>query len=170
MHPSSLSPFRFLLLLLPFLPASHSYPHPLSSSTPPQPPPQPQDPTASILHTLNLFSQAVDTHNYTLFPAIFAPDARADFDDGKGEIAGLEGITTALAEGLRGKKSWHGLSTQVVEFEGGDGGDGEMVRMGGRARVSSYLQGTFFGQGNLTGEIVTTYGRYVAAFGFYVYF
>lgn len=183
MHPSSLSsiPFPFpifflLFLLLPFLPPSHSYPHPLPLSTTPQTsprsPPQDRNPTSSILHTLNLFSSAVDTHNYTLFSSIFASDAHADFDDGKGELVGLEGITRALAEGLRGKRSWHGLSTQVVDFDYGDDGAGDGDgdgdgAMAVRARASSYLQGTFFGMGNLTGQIVTTYGRYVVAFFLY---
>lgn len=85
---------------------------------------------------------------------------------------GLEGITRALAEGLRGKRSWHGLSTQVVDFDYGDDGAGDGDgdgdgAMAVRARASSYLQGTFFGMGNLTGQIVTTYGRYVVAFFLY---
>ena len=176
MHPSSLSPIPIptpipillllLLLLTPFLPPSHSYPQPLPLSTPLSTPPsttQDPDPTASILQALNLFSHAVDTHNYTLFPSIFASDASANFNDGNGELVGLEGITRALEEGLRGKRSWHGLSTQVVEFDGasGDGNENGGKGVGARAKASSYLQGTFFGGGNLTGEIVTTYGRYV---------
>ena len=101
-----------------------------------------------IQRTLNTFSLAVDAHNFSLLSSVFSTDATANFGDWSGELNGLANISTALQRTLQGRKSQHALSTQVVDFSSPS-----------QASATSYLQGTFFGQGNLTGQIHTTYGR-----------
>jgi len=102
-----------------------------------------------IEQTLNRFSRSVDTHDYPLLNSVFAEDAIANFDDGAGDLQGLLAIKTALQSGFTGTISQHSLSTQLVQ-----------VTSLQKASAISYLQGTFFGQGNLTGQIYTTYGQY----------
>ena len=101
-----------------------------------------------IEQTLNRFSRSVDTHNYSILDTVFTDDAIANFADGT-ELYGLTTIKSALQTGLVGMISQHALSTQQVEVN-------SALQ---QASAVSYLQGTFFGQGNLTGQIYTTYGQ-----------
>lgn len=101
-----------------------------------------------IQRTLDTFSLAVDAHDFSLLSSVFSTDATANFGGSSGELNGLANISTALQTALKGQKSQHALSTQVVDFSSPS-----------QANATSYLQGRFFGQGNLTGQIYTTYGR-----------
>ena len=101
-----------------------------------------------IEQTLNRFSLAVDTHDWTLLQSVFTEDAVGIFGAGTEEIQGLATLETALRTTLTGTLSQHALSTQTVDFTGERS-----------AFAISYLQGTFFGTGNLTGQTYTTYGR-----------
>lgn len=103
-----------------------------------------------IEQTLNTFSHAVDTHDFALLDLVFAPNATANFDDGRGTLRGLTAISTQLQSGLTGTITHHSLSTHWVRLVSPT-----------KASSASYLQGTFFGQGDLAGQISTTYGRYV---------
>ena len=103
-----------------------------------------------IEQTLNTFSHAVDSHDFALLELVFAPNATANFDDGRGTLRGLTAISTQLESGLTGTITHHSLSTHRVRLTSPT-----------TASSVSYLQGTFFGQGNLAGQISTTYGRYV---------
>ena len=102
-----------------------------------------------VEHTLNAFSHAVDNHDFNLLELVFAPNATANFDDGRGTLRGLTAISKQLQFGLTGTITHHSLSTQLVRLTSPT-----------TASAVSYLQGTFFGQGNLAGQISTTYGRY----------
>lgn len=107
----------------------------------------------SIEQTLNTFSHSVDAHDYDLLDAVFAPDAIANFRTSAGIVSGLENIKAMLNQSLAGTVSHHSLGTITVNFDSSNGTS---------ATTSTYLEGTFFGQGNLTGQICTTYGRYVS--------
>ncbi|KAL9074716.1 MAG: hypothetical protein Q9161_002085 [Pseudevernia consocians] len=102
----------------------------------------------SIEQTLNLFARSVDTHNYALLDSVFSPDATANF--GNGYVDGLPAIKSELQTDLTGKVSQHALSTHMIDVSG------NQTRT---ASASTYLQGTFFGQGNLTGQVLHSYGR-----------
>lgn len=104
----------------------------------------------SITDTLNLFARSVDTHDYTLLDSVFSPDATANFATSAGFVIGLPAIKTELQTKLTGTVSQHALSTHMIDVVG---------TQNTMASASTYLQGTFFGQGNLTGQIRTTYGR-----------
>ena len=101
-----------------------------------------------IEQTLIRFSHAVDTHDYSILDTVFAQNATANFNDANGLIQGRAAIENALNKGLEGTVSWHSLTTQRVDLSTSK-----------TASAISYLQGVFFGQGNLTGEVFTSYGR-----------
>ena len=114
-----------------------------------------EDPTiidsiVSIEQTLNLFARSVDTHDYALLDSVFSPDATANFATPAGFVDGLPAIKTELQTALTGTVSHHALSTHMISVTG---------NQNTMASASAYLQGTYFGQGNLTGQIQTTYGR-----------
>ena len=114
-----------------------------------------EDPTiidniVSIEQTLNLFARSVDTHDYALLDSVFASDAVANFATPAGFVDGLPAIKTELRTALTGTISQHALSTHMIYVAGGQPTT---------ASARTYLQGTFFGQGNLTGQIQTTYGQ-----------
>ena len=109
----------------------------------------------AIEQTLNLFSRSVDDHDYALLDSIFSPNATANFATPAGFVDGLPAIKTELQIALAGSVSQHALSTHMINLTG---------NQATMASASTYLQGTFFGQGDLTGQIQTTYGRYVFRF------
>lgn len=114
-----------------------------------------EDPTiidsiVSIEQTLNIFARSVDTHDYALLDLVFSPDATANFATPAGYVDGLPAIKTELQTALTGTVSQHALSTHMINLA-----SNQSIM----ASASTYLQGTFFGQGNLTGQIQTTYGR-----------
>ena len=102
-----------------------------------------------IENTLNLFSYCVDTHNYTMLDLVFSSDAVADFATSAGYVKGLSSIQKGLEAALGGTTSQHSLSTYIINVQDHDTTE---------ATASSYLQGAIFGQGNLTGQYLITYG------------
>ena len=105
----------------------------------------------SIQQTLALFAVAVDTKNYALFSSIFTPNVTANFSTpGAENIQGLSQLTDILSQSLRGQLSQHSLSTLQINFTSQT-----------EANAVQYLIGTFFGQGNLTGQTYSNYGSYV---------
>ena len=102
-----------------------------------------------IENTLNLFSYYVDTHNYAMLDLVFSSDAVADFATSAGYIKGLNSIQQGLEATLGGTASQHALSTYIINVVDDDGME---------ATAISYLQGTIFGQANLTGQYLITYG------------
>lgn len=105
----------------------------------------------SIQQTLALFPIAVDTKNYDLFSSVFTPNVSANFSmPGSQNIHGIPMLTASLSKGLAGLVSQHSLSTLSVNFSSPT-----------VATSVQYLVGTFFGQGNLTGQVSSNYGNYV---------
>ena len=104
----------------------------------------------SIQQTLALFPIAVDTKNYNLFSSVFTPNVSANFSmPGTQNIHGIPDLTAGLSKGLKGLVSQHSLSTLSATFESNTS-----------ANSVQYLLGTFFGQGNLTGQVSSNYGTY----------
>lgn len=108
------------------------------------------DSIVAIEQTLNLFARSVDTHDYALLDSVFSPNATANFATSAGYVDGLPAIKAELQTALTGTVSQHTLSTHMINVTGNSNGT---------ASASTYLQGTFFGQGNLTGQILTSHGR-----------
>ena len=106
------------------------------------------DNTVLIEQALNLFSHSLDNHDYTPLDSVFSLDAVADFVTSTSFVDGLRAIKVFLQNTLIGSLSWHALSTSTSSVASGQSTT---------ASSSTYLQGTFFGQGNLTGQ-VRTYG------------
>ncbi len=105
---------------------------------------------ATIQQTLYLFSIAVDTKEYALLNDVFMPTATANFSTPSSQnISGLPAITALLSKGLTGLTSQHSLTTLAVEFQSPT-----------RANSTQYLTTTFFGLGNLTGQVYVNYGSY----------
>ena len=105
----------------------------------------------SIQRTLYLFSIAVDTKDYDLFDNIFTPDITANFTlPGTTAITSLSQLKSSLGGLLKGLISQHSLSNLIVDFTSPT-----------TANATQYLVGSFLGQGNLTGEVYTNYGKYV---------
>ena len=112
----------------------------------------PSEPSAatisSIQQTLSRFSVAIDTKQFQLLDSVFTPTATTNFT-GKTIQSGLPAISAYLQNGLRGAVSQHALNTLYVTQSNPNA-----------AHVINFLQGTFFGQGNLTGQILANFGYY----------
>ena len=107
-----------------------------------------------IQQTLNQYALDVDSKNYTALIDVFTPNARAEFQPSLVAF-GLPAIVAEVSKSLEGLISQHSLTTQVVTLESETD-----------ASAVTYLQANFFGQGNLTGEVVTDYGKYLDDFTF----
>ena len=102
-----------------------------------------------VQQTLNLFPLSVDSKNYTILSEIFTEDAIANFQ--LFPIAnGLPAIVDGLSRLLAPLVSQHSYTTQEITLDNGT--DGSAI---------TYLQGNFFGQGNLTGQVLNNYGKYL---------
>lgn len=110
------------------------------------------DAIVEIEYALNLFAHLVDTHKYTSLGLVFTTDAVADFATPAGYIDGLATIEQGLQDALGGTVSQHTLSTYVIKVLDTDST---------RATADTYLEGTVFGQGNATGQYLTTFGSYI---------
>ena len=108
------------------------------------------DNTVLIEQTLDLFSHSVDNHDFTLLDSVFSLDAVANFATPAGFVDGLPAIKALLQKVLTGTVSQHALSTPIIRVASDQSTT---------ASSSTYLQGTFFGQGNLTGQVLRTYGQ-----------
>lgn len=117
-------------------------------------PPQKRSATATnnIEYTINLFAYLVDTHNYTSLDSVFTSNAVADFATSAGYITGLPTIKQDLQKSLGSTISQHSLSTCIIKVLETDAT---------KATAITYLQGTIFGQGNSTGQYMTTFGKYL---------
>jgi hypothetical protein len=102
------------------------------------------DEITAIQQTLNLFSIAIDTKQYHLLNSVFTSDATfTDFSTGR------DNIISKLETSLKDITSQHALSNLHVNMTGP-----------GQATTINYLQGAFFGQGDLAGQIYENFGYY----------
>ena len=105
-----------------------------------------------IVNTLNLFSYYVGTHNYTMLDLVFSSGCRSRLCNICWVRQGLISMQKDLEAALGGTTSPHSLSTYITNVQDDDTTE---------ATANSYLHGATFGQGNLTGQYLITYGSCV---------
>lgn len=103
---------------------------------------------ADIRQTTNLFAIAVDQHNLDLLSQVFTNDVTANFNLPSGEVLhSLSAVQQILAR-LQAVPSQHDQSTSYYAPKGDQ-----------KAHATTYNTGTFFGSGDLKGQVYTSYGR-----------
>ena len=101
-----------------------------------------------IQQTIDLFAIAVDQHRLNLIPSIFTENVTANLAaPGATDLRGIQALTQVLST-LNGISSLHEQSTHYVTFSST-----------GMAHATTYNVATFFGTGDLQGQIFTEYGR-----------
>ena len=109
--------------------------------------PSAEDVTA-IQQTLGLFPIAIDQNQFDLLDAVFSPNATANFGSPT-RLVGIPAIRSSLILGLTGLVSQHHLGTLYINMTGPH-----------HATSYSWLQGTFFGTGDATGQTFSFFGYY----------
>ena len=101
-----------------------------------------------IQQTLSLFPVAIDLKQFDLLDAVFAHNATANFT-GHSVSVGVPAIKSYLSKGLTGLISQHNLGTLFVNITGPY-----------TATSYNWLQGSFFGTGNASKQILLDFGYY----------
>ena len=105
------------------------------------------------------YSILLDTLNFSALGTVFTNNATFDFHNPKVPILhGIEAIKKTLAAlAPPGTVSQHTVSTHSISLSGSD-----PKTDGGahRAQALSYTVATYFGTGNLTGQVLTYYGKF----------
>ena len=110
-----------------------------------------------IQQVVNLFAIAVDQHRLELLPQIFTASIVADFGLPDGTILrGLDAVTQNLRT-IPSVPAVHSQSTDYVNFSNPR-----------QPHATTYLTATFFGSGDLKGQVFTNYGRQVATVSYVV--
>jgi hypothetical protein len=142
-----------IVLLLTSISMHNASAHPLRSWTDPSCRIIDHEIYTSIANTLALFSVAYDTRSLTLLSSVFTPTAVTNFSSTAPLQSGIPAITSFLNSTITPGGSQHISSTIHI------------VRTGeGTADVTSYVSATFFGSGNLTGQIFQSWGIYFDEF------
>lgn len=113
--------------------------------------PAPKQSPADVLaiqDTINLYALTVDSQQFEKLDDVFDPMVTGDFQLGT-PVTSLAQVKTALSGALEGKKSFHAISTKMID-----------ITDKSAAKSTAYFAATFFGQGDLAGESVIAYGRY----------
>ncbi|KAL8784764.1 MAG: hypothetical protein Q9195_008900 [Heterodermia aff. obscurata] len=101
-----------------------------------------------IRQKISLYALAIDQKNFALLSDVFTPTAVANYPPNS-LVRGLPAIQAFLKTQLGDIVTQHTLSSTVVDF------------VNPRAPNSTaYLVAYYFGQGNLTGQTLSFYGRY----------
>ena len=101
-----------------------------------------------IQQAVNLFAIAVDQHRLGLLPQVFTSSIVANFSLPDGTILrGLNAVTQNLMT-LQDIPSVHDQSTNYVNFS-----------TPWQPHATTYVTATFFGSGDLKGQVFTSYGR-----------
>ena len=101
-----------------------------------------------IRQKISLYALAIDQKNFGLLSDVFTPNAVANYPNSV--VRGLPAIQTFLKAQLADIVTQHTISSTVVDF------------VNKRSPNStSYLVAYYFGQGNLTGQTLSFYGRYL---------
>ena len=101
-----------------------------------------------IRQKISLYALAIDQKNFGLLSDVFTPNAVANYPNRV--VQGLPAIQTFLKAQLADIVTQHTISSTVVDF------------VNKRSPNStSYLVAYSFGQGNLTGQTLNFYGRYL---------
>ncbi|KAI9724452.1 MAG: hypothetical protein M1812_000520 [Candelaria pacifica] len=105
---------------------------------------------ASVKQTLALWSIVVDSKNYPVLSQIFTSDVFADVAANEQNPRNLAQLTTFYEASFAGAITLHEDSTQYIE-----------VLSPTNAKATHYDEAVYFGQGNLTGQVLTFYESYV---------
>ena len=107
---------------------------------------------SQIRNTLSLYAIAVDTRDFGLLAEVFTKDAIADYSapPPNNIYRGLPAIQEFLKASLHNAVSQHTISTTVIDFSD---------RFSPNS--TAYVVANFLGQGNLTGQILSIYGKYI---------
>lgn len=101
-----------------------------------------------IRQKISLYALAIDQKNFGILSDVFTPNSVANYPNGL--VQGLPAIQTFLKAQLADIVTQHTISSTVVDF------------VNKRSPNStSYLVAYYFGQGNLTGQTLNFYGRYL---------
>ena len=102
-----------------------------------------------IRQKISLYALAIDQKNFGLLSDVFTPNAVANYPPNN-IITGLPAIQAFLKSQLADIVTQHTISSTVVDFV-----DKRFPNS------TSYLVAYYFGQGNLTGQTLSFYGRYL---------
>ncbi|MCJ1470567.1 hypothetical protein MMC07_009213 [Pseudocyphellaria aurata] len=106
------------------------------------------------------YSIIIDKLDFSALDTVFASNATFNFNNPKVPLLhGIEAIEKTLAAlAPPGTVSQHTVSTHSIDLFGANGktdGGGAST-----ARALSYTVATYFGTGNLTGQVLTYYGKF----------
>lgn len=110
------------------------------------------------LHRIALCALSIDRKPYPSLPNISIPDATVPqpfppLDDFITDLPTIRRVLEKQQKQLSGLIMQHVISTAVLEFGQEDGNDK-------KANSTAYVTSILFGQGNLTGQVLSFYGRY----------
>lgn len=102
------------------------------------------------------YSYEIDDLNFDALDTVFTSNATFNFHNPKVPILhGIQAIKKTLAAlAPPGTVSQHTVSTHSISLSGSDRGAAST------AQARSYTVATYFGTGNLTGQILTYYGKF----------
>lgn len=111
----------------------------------------------NIERVASQYSVLLDTLNFSALDTVFTSNATFNFNNPKVPllhgIAAIEKTLAALAP--PGTVSQHTVDTHIIDLFGKtDGGAAQT------AQALSYTVATYFGTGNLTGQVLTYYGKF----------
>lgn len=115
-------------------------------------------PWEQIHQTLHTYPLAIDNKDSSLFPAVFAPDAFANYTGPLSNLTGIEAITTALQASVANVLSQHQLGTTVIGIHEPTGHSGRHHT----ANSTTYFVASLFGTGEEfpMSSHVYLYGQY----------
>ncbi|KAL8924538.1 MAG: hypothetical protein Q9208_004013 [Pyrenodesmia sp. 3 TL-2023] len=111
-----------------------------------------------IRNKLALYAYAVDDKQFDLLDQIFTADTNAVYSDAPADqFRGVEALKSYLSNAVAGQVTQHAVSSILVE-EVAAGGRHPAVPLTNSSQHSvnstAYFVATFFGQGNLSGDIL----------------
>ncbi|KAL8899003.1 MAG: hypothetical protein Q9207_006418 [Kuettlingeria erythrocarpa] len=98
-----------------------------------------------IRDKLALYAYAVDDKKFDLFDQIFTADVKAVYSDAEADqFDNVDALKSYLANAVAGQVTQHAISSILVQTSSG----------AKQTNSTSYFVATFFGQGDLAGEIL----------------
>lgn len=121
-------------------------------------PPHPDTSAAElqIRNKISLYALAIDAKDYSLLEEVFTTDAVVNFNGTV--LDNMPALQAFLTAQLQGLVTEHTISTTVVNF-------GPPVQQY-TPNSTAYLVAHYLGQGNLTGQVLTFYGKYTDLWAF----
>jgi len=104
----------------------------------------------AIRNTLALYPLSIDSKNFSMLSAVFAPNVVADYSAPIGVLNGLSAVQTTLEEELKPVMTQHSYGTQYID----------KLASGWEARAVTYYTASQFGMGSKKGQVLYSYGQY----------